>query len=79
MSDLTGEDYAGAVGAVRGRCFRLVYDMHGRPTHCPEPITRTGWLYLSYRRKWYPVDNSERHFDQLEKRPRPPAGAGRTR
>jgi hypothetical protein len=32
------------------------------------------WLYLSYHRRWYPVDSCEHHVTQLEKRPRPPAG-----
>ncbi len=76
---MAGEDYAGAVSADRGRCFRFCYDEHGKPARCPEPITVTGWLYLSYHRTWFPVDRCERHVDQLEKRPRPPAGADRTR
>lgn len=73
VSDLmTGQDYAGAVSAERGRCFRFVYDEHGKPERCPEPMTRTGWLYLVHPWKWYPVDSCERHVGQLEKRPRPP-------
>jgi hypothetical protein len=71
---MTGQDYAGAVSVERDRCFRFVYDEHGKPDSCPAPITRTGWLYLAHERKWYPVDCCERHVGQLEARPRP-AGA----
>jgi len=63
---MAGQDYAGAVSTDRGRCFRFVYDEHGKPARCSEAITRVGWLYLAHPRKWYPVDSCERHFDQLE-------------
>jgi hypothetical protein len=69
---MAGKDYAGAVSAERGRCFRFVYDEHGKPTHCPGAVTRTGWLYRAHERKWYPVDAYERHVSQLEARPKPP-------
>jgi hypothetical protein len=73
MSDMmAGQDYAGAVSVERdGRCHRFVYDEHGKPARCSEPITRVGWLYLAYPRKWYPVDSCDRHVNQLEARPRP--------
>jgi hypothetical protein len=68
---MTGQDYAGAVSAERGRCFRFVYDENGKPERCSAPITGTGWLYLTYSRKWHTVDACERHKSQLQDRPRP--------
>ncbi len=63
---MAGRDYAGAVTVERrGQCYRLVYDQHEKPTVCPEPITHTDGLYLSFHRKWYPVDSCERHVTQL--------------
>jgi hypothetical protein len=69
VDELTGQDYAEAVSAERGRCFRFVYDEHGKPDRCPAPVTRVGWLYLAYERKWHPVDSCKRHVSQLEQRP----------
>jgi hypothetical protein len=70
VSDMmTGQDYTGAVSTERGRCFRLVYDEFGKPSHCSQPVTRNGWLYLAYPRKWYPVDSCQRHVNQLAARP----------
>jgi hypothetical protein len=71
LTDLAGEDYARAVSADRGRCFRWIHDFQGQPTRCPAPITRNGWFYLSYERKWYLVDSCEGHVSQLEARPHP--------
>jgi hypothetical protein len=47
FSNLAGEDYAGAVSADRGRCFRYVHDVHGKPERCSAAIIGAGWLYAS--------------------------------
>jgi hypothetical protein len=67
---MTGQDYAGTVRAERGRWFRFVYDIFGKPDRCSAPVTHTGWFYLAHKRKWYSVDSCERLVDQLEGRPK---------
>jgi len=58
-------DYAGAFRPVRGRCFRLVYDEHGKPTGCPQPVIASGY-YLADGR-WYQVDACGQHSTQLRR------------
>lgn len=59
-------DYAGAVSVDRGRCYRFVYDEHGKPAHCPEPLIASGWLQVGP--KWYQVDSCGEHSAQLRRR-----------
>lgn len=59
-------DYAGAVTTERGRCFRMIHDDYGRPTHCPKPPLATGWTQIGSN--WYPVDACGEHSAQLLKR-----------
>ena len=58
------EDYARAASVERGRCFRFVYDEHGNPAHCPEPIVAKGWTKLD---RWYEVDACAEHAAQLRR------------
>jgi hypothetical protein len=61
-------DYAGACSAQRdGRCFRFIYDEHGKPTRCPDPLAVTGWVKID---RWHEVDACAEHAAQLMK-PRP--------
>jgi hypothetical protein len=48
-------DYASAVAVDRGKCFRFIYDEHGKPTKCPEPPIATGWLQVGPF-SWRPKD-----------------------
>jgi hypothetical protein len=66
-------DYGGAWSSKRGRCHRYVYtsDDDGRPTNCPEPVARSGWVWEEFTGKWHVVDACERHSAELVKRPRP--------
>ncbi len=57
-------DYAGAVSTERGRCFRFIYDEHGKPENCPQPLTATGWIKVD---RWYEVDACAEHSTQLRK------------
>jgi len=59
-------DYAGACSTERGRCFRFVYDEHGKPENCPEPIVAVGWARLD---RWYEVDACTEHAAQVQSRP----------
>jgi hypothetical protein len=59
-------DYAGAVSVDRGRCYRFVYDEHGKPTGCPETPIATGWLQVGA--KWHEVDSCGEHSAQLRHR-----------
>jgi len=72
---LNSQPARGAFGSVPpdagSKLLDDVEDEFGKPARCSDAITRTGWLYLAYPRKWYPVDSCERHVDQLEERPRP--------
>jgi hypothetical protein len=70
-------DYAGAVAVDRGRCFRFIYDEHGKPTKCPEPPIATGWLQVGP--KWHQVDSCDEHSAQLRRRGpyRPPTAVSR--
>ena len=58
--------YAGAVGIDRGRCYRFVYDEHGKPANRPEPPIATGWLMVGT--KSYQVDSCGEHSAQLRRR-----------
>ena len=58
-------DYAGACSTDRGRCFRFIYDEHGKPENCPEPLTATGWLQIEP--KWHQVDSCAEHAGQLRR------------
>jgi len=57
-------DYARACSTKRGRCFRFIYDEHGKPANCSEPIVAAGWTRLD---RWYEVDACAEHAVQLRK------------
>jgi hypothetical protein len=58
-------DYAGACSAQRdGRCFRFVYDEHGKPERCSGPLTVTGMVKIG---RWFEVDACAEHAAQLTK------------
>jgi hypothetical protein len=54
-------DYAQAVSVERGRCFKWVYDVQGKPKRCPEPLTVTGWVKIDRRHE---VDACAEHSIQ---------------
>jgi hypothetical protein len=64
VRSLSAMDYAGACSTERGRCFRFVYDEHGKPENCPAPIIATGWIKLD---RWYEVDACAEHSGQLRR------------
>ena len=58
-------DYAGACSSQRDdRCFRLVYDEHGKPERCTQPLTVTGWVKID---RWYEVDACGEHVTEVTK------------
>jgi hypothetical protein len=57
------EDYAGAVSADRGRCFRSVDDSHGRSQPCPRPVIASGRLQVGP--SWVEVGACYHHSSQL--------------
>jgi hypothetical protein len=68
------QDYAGAVRAERGRCFRFVTHPDGKPVHCPDRPISSGWLKTGDQ--WHEVEACDRHSAKL--RFRGPMSARRT-
>jgi hypothetical protein len=61
-------DYAGAVSVDRGRCYRFIYDEHGKPENFPQPPIATGWLQVGPK---YQVDSCSEQSGQLRQRAGP--------
>ena len=70
-------DFAQAVSVHRGRCFRWVYDDHGRPTTCPQAVIASGWLKVGER--WHEIDACGEHSGELRFRGRLGTTPGRYR
>jgi hypothetical protein len=60
--------FADSVFAAQGRCWRLVTDFAGRPTHFDEPVFWTGRTRLSGRNGKVPrVWSCQGHREGLER------------
>lgn len=65
VTSLSAADYAQAFNVERGRCFRMVDDVEGKPDRCPEPVTVSGSFKVGP--KLYQVVSCNDHSEEPRK------------